>query len=61
MSDDPTQVDTTTLLASLAGDIHHGLQLSLEAYRYLQQARVTIHELQRRNAAQLNTEGTKTL
>lgn len=48
MSEDPTQVDTVTLLKSLARDVEEGQAKAMEAYRWFSQARITAHELKRR-------------
>lgn len=50
MSDDPSQVATAQLYASARRDLAEGMRLTLDAYRFLQQARATIAELERRNA-----------
>jgi hypothetical protein len=48
MSDDPSQVDSETLLASLVRDIEQGMAAATQAHRWFMQARVTVHELKRR-------------
>jgi hypothetical protein len=48
VTDDPSQVDSETLLASLIRDIDQGAEKAREAYRWFEQARVTAYELKRR-------------
>jgi len=48
MSDDPSQVDTETLLISLRSDISLARAKLIEAWRFLDQAVVTAWELQGR-------------
>jgi hypothetical protein len=48
MSDDPSLVDTATLISSLRSDIGLAMARHLEAYNFLQQARATFSELERR-------------
>ena len=50
MSDDPSQVSTATLTASLQRDVGRANALLLEAYRFLEQATATAWELKRRDA-----------
>lgn len=48
MSDDPSQVDTPTLVNSLIRDIDEAQSRARQAYEWLTQARVTAYELKRR-------------